>query len=72
MKKSEIWIVAYIYSIICFCIYFGIELNKSNKLYQDLYQAKVIAVELYDENEALHQGHKSLNKELDKSIKNTR
>ena len=69
MKKSEIWIVAYIYSIICFCIYFVIEENKSNKLYQDFYQAKVIAVELYDENEALHQGHKSLNDELDKTIK---
>ena len=69
MKKTEIWIVAYIYSIICFCIYFGTELNKSNKLYQDLYQAKVIAVELYEDNEALYKGHKSLNEELDKTIK---
>ena len=25
MKSKEIWIVAYIYSIICFIIYFGIE-----------------------------------------------
>ena len=69
MKKSEIWIIAYIYSIICFCIYFVIEENKSKKLYKDFYQAKVIAVELYDENETLHQGHKSLNQELDKTIK---
>ena len=69
MKKSEIWIVAYIYSIICFIIYFGMQEHKSKKLYQDFYQAKVIAVELYDENEALHQGHKSLNDELDKTIK---
>lgn len=69
MKKSEIWIVAYIYSIICFIIYFGIEEHKYNKLYKDFYQAKVIAVELYDENEALNQGHKSLNDELDKTIK---
>ena len=69
MKKSEIWIIAYIYSIICFCIYFGIEEHKSKKLYKDFYQAKVIAVELYDENEALHKGHKSLNEELDKTIK---
>ena len=69
MKKSELWIVAYIYSIICFCIYFGIQEHKSKKLYQDFYQAKVIAVELYDENEALHKGHKSLNDELDKTIK---
>ena len=69
MKKSEIWIISYIYSIICFIIYFGIEEHKSKKLYQDFYQAKVIAVELYDENEALHQGHKSLNDELDKTIK---
>ena len=38
-------------------------------MYQDFYKAKVIAVELYDENEALHQGHKSLNDELDKTIK---
>ena len=44
MKKSEIWIVAYIYSIICFIIYFGIEEHKSKKLYQDFYKAKVIAV----------------------------
>ena len=65
MKKSEIWIVAYIYSIICFIIYFGIEEHKSKKLYQDFYQAKVIAVELYDENEALHQGHKSLNEAVE-------
>ena len=69
MKKSELWIVAYIYSAICFVIYFGIEEHKSNKLYQDFYKAKVIAVELYDENKALHQGHKSLNDELDKTIK---
>ena len=69
MKKSEIWIVAYIYSVICFIIYFGIEEHKSKKFYQDFYKAKVIAVELYDENEALHQGHKSLNDELDKTIK---
>ena len=39
MKKSEIWIIAYIYSIICFIIYFGIE-YKSKKLYQDFYKAK--------------------------------
>ena len=32
-------------------IYFGIEEHKSKKLYQDFYKAKVIAVELYDENE---------------------
>ena len=69
MKKSEIWRVAYIYSIICFCIYFGIEEHKSKKLYKDFYQAKVIAVDLYDENESLHQGLKSLNEELDKTIK---
>lgn len=29
MKKSEIWIVAYIYSIICFIIYFGIKEHKA-------------------------------------------
>ena len=66
MKKSEIWIIAYIYSIICFIIYFGIEEHKSKKLYQDFCQAKVIAVELYDENESLYEAVESLNKHIDK------
>ena len=69
MKKSEIWIVAYIYSIICFIIYFGIEEHKSKKLYQDFYKAKVIAVELYDENESLYEAVESLNIQLNKSHK---
>ena len=70
MKKSEIWIVAYIYSIICFCIHFGIEEHKSNKLYKDFYQAKVIAVELYDENESLYLAVESLNSYIDKLEQN--
>ena len=70
MKKSEIWIVAYIYSIICFIIYFGIEEHKYKKLYQDFYKAKVIAVELYDENESLYEAVKSLNIHIDKLEQN--
>ena len=70
MKKSEIWIIAYIYSIICFIIYFGIEDHKSKKLYQDFYKAKVIAVELYDENESLYEAVESLNIHIDKLEQN--
>ena len=70
MKKSEIWIIAYIYSVICFIIYFGIEVHKYNKLYQDFYQAKVIAVELYDENESLYEAVDSLNIHIDKLEQN--
>ena len=66
MTKSEIWIIAYIYSVICFIIYFGIEDHKSKKLYKDFYQAKVIAVELYDENESLYEAVESLNSHIDK------
>ena len=66
MKKSEIWIVAYIYSIICFCIHFGIEEHKSNKLYKQLYQAKSFAVEFHDEKESLYEAVESLNKHIDK------
>ena len=69
MKKSEIWLVAYIFSIICFGVYYFQESYKLNNLNKQFYQAKVIAVELYEDNEALHQGHKSLNDELDKTIK---
>ena len=70
MKKSELWIVSYIYSIICFIIYFGIEDHKSKKLYQDFYKAKVIAVELYDENESLYEAVESLNIHIDKLEQN--
>ena len=70
MKKSEIWIIAYIYSIICFIIYFGIEEHKSKKLYQDFYKAKVIAVELYEENESLYEAVESLNIHIDKLEQN--
>ena len=66
MKKSEIWIVAYIYSIICFCIHFGIEEHKSKKLYQDFYQAKVIAVEYHDISNELYRAMDSLNLHIDK------
>ena len=53
MKTKEIWIVAYIYSIICFCIFFGMKEIESKKFNKQLYQAKSFAVELHDEKESL-------------------
>lgn len=65
MKTKEIWIVAYIYSIICFCIFFTMEEIKTKKLYKDLYQAKSIAVEYYEESESLRLAVNSLNNHLE-------
>ena len=48
MKTKEIWIVAYIYSIICFCIFFTMKEIESKKLYKDLYQDKSSAIEQYN------------------------
>ena len=66
MKTKEIWIVAYIYSIICFCIFFGMKEIESKKLYKQLYQAKSFAVEFHDEKESLYEAVESLNKHIDK------
>ena len=66
MKTKEIWIVAYIYSIICFCIFFTMKEIEHKKLYNDLYQAKSIAVEYYDISESLYGAVDSLNSHIDK------
>lgn len=54
MKTNEIWIVAYIYSIICFCIFFTMKEIEHKKLYKDLHQAKSIAVEYHNINNELY------------------
>lgn len=66
MKTKEIYIVAYIYSIICFCIFFTMEEIKTKKLYKELYQAKSIAVEYYEISESLYNSVDSLNSHIDK------
>ena len=66
MKTKEIWIVAYIYSIICFCIFFTMKEIEHKKLYKDLYQAKSIAVEYHEISESLYLAVDSLNKHIDK------
>lgn len=66
MKTKEIWIVAYIYSIICFCIFFTMKEIEHKKLYKDLYQAKSIAVEYHDISESLYSAVDSLNSHIDK------
>ena len=66
MKTKEIWIVAYIYSIICFCIFFTMKEIEHKKLYKDLYQAKSIAVEFYEDRESLYLAVDSLNSHIDK------
>ncbi len=66
MKTKEIWIVAYIYSIICFCIFFTMKEIEHKKLYKDLYQAKSIAVEYHDISESLYNAVDSLNLHIDK------
>ena len=66
MKTKEIWIVAYIYSIICFCIFFGMKEIESKKFNKQLYQAKSFAVEFHDEKESLYEAVESLNKHIDK------
>ena len=70
MKKSEIWIVAYIYSIICFCIFFGMKEIESKKFNKQLYQAKSFAVEFHDEKESLYEAVESLNIHIDKLEQN--
>lgn len=66
MKTKEIWAVAYIYSIICFCLFFTMKEIESKKLYKDLYQAKSIAVEYHDISESLYVAVDSLNLHIDK------
>lgn len=66
MKTKEIWVVAYIYSIICFCIFFTMKEIEHKKLYKDLYQAKRIAVEYYDISNELYVAVDSLNSHIDK------
>ena len=66
MKTKEIWVVAYIYSIICFCIFFAMKEIEYKKLYKDLYQAKSIAVEYHDISESLYSAVDSLNSHIDK------
>ena len=66
MKTKEIWIVAYIYSIICFCIFFTMKEIEHKKLYKDLYQAKSIAVEYHEISESLYLAVDSLNLHIDK------
>ena len=66
MKTKEIWIVAYIYSIICFCILYGMKEIEHKKLYKDLYQAKSIAVEYHEISESLYLAVDSLNLHIDK------
>ena len=66
MKTKEIWIVAYIYSIICFCIFFTMKEIEHKKLFKDLYQAKSIAVEYHEISESLYSAVDSLNSHIDK------
>lgn len=66
MKTKEIWVVAYIYSIICFCIFFTIKEIEHKKLYKDLYQAKSIAVEYHDISNELYSAVDGLNSHIDK------
>jgi len=66
MKTKEIVLVAYIYSIICFCIFFTMKEIEHKKLYKDLYQAKSIAVEYYDISESLYSAVDGLNSHIDK------
>ena len=69
MKTKEIWVVAYIYSIICFCIFFTMKEIEHKKLYKDLYQAKSIAVEYHEISESLYSAVDSLNSHIDKMHK---
>ena len=66
MKTNEIWIVAYILSIICFVVYFIQESNKQSKLEKELYQAKSLAVEYHEISESLYSAVDSLNSHIDK------
>ena len=66
MKTKEIWIVAYIYSIICFCIFFTMKEIESKKFNKQLYQAKSIAVEYHEISESLYLAVDSLNLHIDK------
>lgn len=67
MKTKEIWIVAYIYSIICFCIFFIMKEIEYKKLYKDLYQAKSI-VEYHDISNELYGTVNSLNLHIDGNV----
>ncbi|MGJ0332505.1 hypothetical protein NG752_00590 [Aliarcobacter cryaerophilus] len=69
MKTKEIWIVAYIYSIICFCIFFMMKEIEHKKLHKDLQQAKSIAVEYHDISESLYLAVDGLNSHIDKMHK---
>lgn len=64
--KNDLFIVAYIYSVICFGIYYIDESLKLSKLKSELYQAKSIAVEYYDISESLYSAVDSLNSHIDK------
>ena len=66
MKTKEMWIVAYIYSIICFCIFFTMKEIEYKKLYKDLHQAKTLAVEYHNISESLYNAVDSLNSHIDK------
>ena len=70
MKTKEIVLVAYIYSIICFCIFFTMKEIEHKKLYKDLYQAKSIAVEYHEISESLYLAVDSLNSHIDKLEQN--
>ncbi len=67
MKTKEIWIVAYIYSIICFCIFFIMKEIEYKKLYKDLYQAKNI-VEYHNISNELYEPVNSLNLHIDENV----
>ena len=69
MKTKEIWVVAYIYSIICFCIFFTMQKIEHKKIYKDLYQAKSLAVEYYNVSNELYLAVNSLNNHIDKMEK---
>ena len=53
MKNSDLWIVAYFLSVICFAIYYFQESSKFSKVRADLDQAKTLAVEFYDDRNEL-------------------
>ncbi len=69
MKNSDLWIVAYFLSVICFAIYYFQESSKLSKVRADLNQAMTLAVEFYDDRNELLSSVDMLNDRLAKMKK---
>ena len=69
MKNSDLWIVAYFLSVICFAIYYFQESSKLSKVRADLNQAMTLAVEFYDDRNELLSSVDVLNDRLAKMKK---